>query len=99
MVDISDWAVFARAAELGSLSAAGRDLRLSAAVVSNRLAKLEKHLGVRLLNRSGDCFRLSKLDYAEIDSIEAAIDELRQQAFIEYNAPLEAETLLSLFTS
>ena len=55
-------------------------------------------LCVRLLNRSGDCFRLSKLDYAEIDSIEAAIDELRQQGFIEYNAPLEAETLLSLFT-
>ena len=52
MVDISDWAVFARAAELSSLSAAGRDLRMSAAVVSNRVAKLEKHLGVRLLNRT-----------------------------------------------
>ncbi|MDX1401177.1 MAG: LysR family transcriptional regulator, partial [Kiloniellales bacterium] len=51
-MDISDWAVFARAAELSSLSAAGRDLRMSAAVVSNRIAKLEKHLGVRLLNRT-----------------------------------------------
>jgi len=52
MVDITDWAVFARAAELSSLSAAGRDLRMSAAVVSNRIAKLERHLGVRLLNRT-----------------------------------------------
>ncbi|MGI9412334.1 MAG: LysR family transcriptional regulator [Hyphomicrobiales bacterium] len=52
MADVSDWAVFARTAELKSLSAAGRDLRLSAAVVSNRIAKLEKRLGVRLLNRT-----------------------------------------------
>ena len=42
---------FARTAELNSLSAAGRELRLSAAVVSSRIAKLEKQLGVRLLNR------------------------------------------------
>ena len=52
MIDITDWTVFARAAELNSLSAAGRDLRMSAAVVSNRVAKLERHLGVRLLNRT-----------------------------------------------
>ncbi len=52
MADVSDWAVFARCAELKSLSAAGRDLRLSAAVVSNRISKLEKQLGVRLLNRT-----------------------------------------------
>ncbi len=52
MTDVSDWAVFARTAELKSLSAAGRDLRLSAAVISNRIAKLEKLLGVRLLNRT-----------------------------------------------
>ena len=52
MGDVSDWAVFARTAELKSLSAAGRDLRLSAAVVSNRIAKIERQLGVRLFNRT-----------------------------------------------
>jgi DNA-binding transcriptional LysR family regulator len=52
MADVSDWAVFARTAELKSLSAAGRDLRLSPAVISNRIAKLERQLGVRLLNRT-----------------------------------------------
>lgn len=52
MADVSDWAVFARTAELNSLSAAGRELRLSAAVVSSRIAKIEKKLGVRLLNRT-----------------------------------------------
>lgn len=52
MADVSDWAVFAKTAELKSLSAAGRDLRLSAAVVSNRIAKIERKLGVRLFNRT-----------------------------------------------
>jgi DNA-binding transcriptional LysR family regulator len=44
--------VFTRVVELGSLSAAGRHLRLSPAVVSHRLQQLESHLGVRLLNRT-----------------------------------------------
>ncbi len=52
MTDVSNWAVFAKTAELSSLSAAGRDLRLSTAVVSSRIAKLEKQLGVRLFNRT-----------------------------------------------
>ena len=43
---------YTRVVELGSLSAAGRDLRLSPAVVSHRLQQLENHLGVRLLNRT-----------------------------------------------
>src|SRR5207249_2649989 len=45
-------AIFVRIIELGSLSAAGRDMRLSPAVVSNRVARLEGSLGVRLLNRT-----------------------------------------------
>ena len=44
--------VYVRVVELGSLSAAGRSLRLSPAVVSHRLQQLEAHLGVRLLNRT-----------------------------------------------
>jgi DNA-binding transcriptional LysR family regulator len=44
--------VFVRVVEQGSLSAAGRQLRLSPAVVSHRMQQLENHLGVRLLNRT-----------------------------------------------
>lgn len=44
--------VFVRVVELGSFSAAGRNLRLSPAVVSHRIQKLEGHVGVRLLNRT-----------------------------------------------
>ena len=55
-----DWAMsyvnslktFVRVFELGSMSAAGRDQRVSAAVASARIAELEKHLGVRLFNRT-----------------------------------------------
>lgn len=34
------------------MSAAGRDQRVSAAVVSSRIIELEKHLGVRLFHRT-----------------------------------------------
>jgi len=47
-----DLNLFVRVAELGSLSAAGRDLRLSPAVVSSRIQRLENQLGLRLLNRT-----------------------------------------------
>jgi DNA-binding transcriptional LysR family regulator len=45
-------AVFVRVLELGNLSAAGRDMRISPAVASNRIKELEKYLGVRLFNRT-----------------------------------------------
>ncbi len=44
--------VFVRVVEQDSMSAAGRLLRLSPAVVSHRIQALESHLGVRLLNRT-----------------------------------------------
>ncbi|MEZ5887159.1 MAG: LysR family transcriptional regulator [Paracoccaceae bacterium] len=44
--------MFVRVLELGSMSAAARDQRTSPAVASARVAELEKHLGVRLFNRT-----------------------------------------------
>ncbi|MEP2780910.1 MAG: LysR family transcriptional regulator [Pseudoruegeria sp.] len=44
--------VFVRVHELGSITSGGRDLRLTPAVASKRLKELEKHLGVRLFNRT-----------------------------------------------
>ena len=43
---------FVRVYELGSMSAAGRDLRLSPAVTSSRISQLEEHLGVRSFQRT-----------------------------------------------
>jgi DNA-binding transcriptional LysR family regulator len=44
--------MFVRVFELGSMSAAARDQRTSPAVASARISELEKHLGVRLFNRT-----------------------------------------------
>jgi DNA-binding transcriptional LysR family regulator len=52
MTYLDNIAVFVRVAELGSLSSAARDMRISPAVASNRMKELEKHLGVRLFSRT-----------------------------------------------
>jgi len=44
--------LFTRIVERGGLAAAGRDLGLSPAVVTERMAALEAHYGARLLNRT-----------------------------------------------
>ena len=49
---VNNLRTFVRAYELGSMSAAARDLRVSAAVASSRIGDLEKHLGVRLFHRT-----------------------------------------------
>jgi DNA-binding transcriptional LysR family regulator len=52
MKPILDMEIFVRVVDEGSLSAAGRHLRISAAVVSSRIARLEARLQTTLLNRS-----------------------------------------------
>ena len=47
-----DYLLFARAVEAGSLSAAGRMLNISPAMMSKRLSRLEARLGVRLIHRT-----------------------------------------------
>lgn len=49
---VTNLRTFVRVTELGSMSAAARDQRVSPAVASARIAELERHLGVRLFNRT-----------------------------------------------
>ena len=49
---IGDLTLFLRVLDLGSISAAARSLDVSVAVASQRLKRLEKSLGVRLLHRT-----------------------------------------------
>lgn len=49
--------VYVRVVERGSISAAARDLRLGQAAVSERIDRLEQHLGCRLLMRSTRSFQ------------------------------------------
>lgn len=52
MAYIDNIRMFIRIFDLGSMSAAARDQRVSPAVASSRMAELERHLGVRLFNRT-----------------------------------------------
>jgi hypothetical protein len=54
-------------------------------------------LYIRLLNRSHHLFRLSKLNYPEIASMQSAIDALELSGFIETSPSLEREELIGLF--
>lgn len=92
--------VFVRVVELGNLSAAGRDQRVSPAVASNRIKELEKHLGVRLFNRTtrkltptehGRIFYEGAQKIVEaVDGAEAAVADVAQnpRGTIHVTAPL-----------
>jgi DNA-binding transcriptional LysR family regulator len=49
---ISDLEIFARVARTGNMSAAGREMGLSPAVISKRISQLEDRLGARLFQRT-----------------------------------------------
>lgn len=87
MAYVNNIRMFVRVYELGNMSAAARDQRTSPAVASARIAELEKHLGVRLFNRTtralnatehgrlfydGACRILDAIDAAEAAVMEAS---------------------------
>lgn len=97
---VNNLRTFVRVYDLGSMSAAGRDQRVSAAVASSRIAELEKHLGVRLFNRTtrslqpteqGHIFYKGALRILEtIEEAEAAIADVSKnpRGSIHVAAPL-----------
>lgn len=94
IADISDLEIFARVVAAGSLSAAGRELDLSPAVVSKRLRRLEDHLGTRLLQRTTRQIALTEAGqgfYERIVPILAGIEEA--EAFVTRRSTLARGTL------
>lgn len=82
MAYVSNLKTFVRVYELGSMSAAGRDLRVSAAVASSRISELEKHLGVRLFHRTTRSLRPTQqgeVFYKGATRILETIDEVEGQ--------------------
>jgi DNA-binding transcriptional LysR family regulator len=85
---INNIRMFVRVYELGSMSAAARDQRTSPAVASSRVLELEKHLAVRLFNRTtrslqptehGRIFYNGALSVLEaIDAAEASVADSTQ---------------------
>lgn len=68
--------VFCRVVELGSITAGGRDLRLTPAVASNRIKELEKRLGVRLFDRTTRKLRATEAGKLFYDHARGVIDTL-----------------------
>ncbi|AUQ75420.1 LysR family transcriptional regulator [Phaeobacter piscinae] len=65
---------FVRVYELGSMSAAGRDLRVSPAVTSARISQLEEYLGVRLFQRTTRNLTATEQGRAFYDGAVAVLD-------------------------
>lgn len=77
---LPDLEVFVRAAELGSLSAAARQLDLSPALASASLKRLESELGVPLMLRSTRSLRLTREGERLLPAARLALAGLRDVA-------------------
>ena len=97
---VNNLKTFVRVYELGSMSAAGRDLRISPAVSSSRISELEKHLGARLFNRTtrnltptqqGELFYKGAVKILDtISEVEGSVSEItaKPKGTIFVSAPL-----------
>ncbi|MHA7888998.1 MULTISPECIES: LysR family transcriptional regulator [Roseicyclus] len=78
MNNINNIRMFVRVYELENMSAAARDLRVSAAVASSRIGELEKTLGVRLFTRTTRSIQPTeqgRIFYDKAVAILDAVDE------------------------
>jgi DNA-binding transcriptional LysR family regulator len=73
-----DYLLFARAVEAGSLSAAGRLLNISPAMMSKRLSRLEARLGVRLIHRTTRRLALTEEGASLHRDLVAILDAIQQ---------------------
>jgi DNA-binding transcriptional LysR family regulator len=70
--------VFTRTVELGSITAGGRDNRLTPAVASNRIKELEERLGVRLFNRTTRKLTPTEVGRAYYDAAKRVLEAIEE---------------------
>jgi len=75
---LQEMSVFARVVAAGSLSAAARDLGLSPALVSRKLAALEARLGVRLVHRTTRRLHLTVEGARYFDACSRVLAEIEE---------------------
>lgn len=89
MENLAGLVVFARVVESQSFSAAGRQLGMSPSVVSKHVARLERSLGTRLLNRTTRRFSVTEVGARvyehcariahEADEVDLAVAQLEEK--------------------
>lgn len=84
---LGDIALFLRVLDAGSITAGARSLDLSVAVASQRLKRLERDLGVRLLHRTtrrlhptAEGQQLAERGRVLVEDLDALADDLRESA-------------------
>lgn len=75
---ISDLEIFARVASAGNMSAAGREMGLSPAVVSKRISHMEERLGARLLQRTTRQLKLTETGQGFYERIVGILSEIEE---------------------
>ena len=75
---LHEMSVFSRVVAAGSLSAAARELGLSPALISRRLAALESRLGVRLINRTTRSLHLTDEGAAYLETCGRILSEIEE---------------------
>lgn len=100
MTPITDLEIFARVAATGNMSAAGREMGLSPAVVSKRLSHMEDRLGARLFQRTTRQLKLTEMGEGfykrvvqilkDIDEAEAYVSQLSEKVsgILRITAPI-----------
>lgn len=78
MASFHDFEIFARVITTGSMSAAGREMGFSPALISKRMKRLEARLGVRLMQRTTRQIALTEVGqgfYERVVNILASVEE------------------------
>lgn len=78
MDSLGGMVIFARVVQLGSFSAAARALGLPKSTVSRQVARLEDHLGVRLIQRTTRTLRLTDVGRAYHERVQRILAEVQE---------------------
>ncbi len=88
--------VLARAAQAGSLSAAGRQLGMSAAMATKHIDALETRLGVKLLHRSTRGLTLTDIGATYLEACLRILDEVDEAEAAAASQRVDASGLLRM---
>jgi DNA-binding transcriptional LysR family regulator len=107
VADLNDLSLFAAVVSHGGFSAASRALQTPKSRLSRRVAALEAHLGVRLVERSTrrfkvtevgqDVYRHARAAVAEAEAVEEAVSRLKAepQGLVRISCPTGLDRLIA----